>query len=84
MTTETQAVTPEPQQKRNQWLMLQCRFCGYMMHCVIHRTVQNERTGQLYVKTRYNCPFCDFWQTLKIPHKIAETIVDREFLPPLA
>lgn len=79
--TDTQQ-QPEAK-KRGQWLMLQCRFCNYMMHCVSHKATENKRNGQTYIETRYNCPHCDFWERLTIPRKIAATIVDEEFLPVL-
>lgn len=55
-------------------LRFTCLFCSCPMGSVYRGEEENERTGQRYVKTRYYCRQCDYWQIAKIPRKLAESV----------
>ena len=73
----------EEETKRTQWMMLDCPFCQKRMIINNQRPTANKVTGQQYIKTQYVCPPCDTWQSIEVPRKIAETIVDASCLPVL-
>ncbi len=57
-----------------------CLFCHNPMGAVYRGEDENKRTGQRYVKTRYYCRHCDYWHTIKVPRKLAESVT-REHTP---
>lgn len=60
---------------------IDCPFCQKRMGMIDQSASQNSTTGMQYVRTRYNCPHCDFWLKTEIPRRIAEKH-QRQPLPP--
>ncbi len=66
--------------EKNKWPMWDCPACGHRMFIQRQRATQNEKTGQTYIETRNVCPVDDYWLTTTIPRKLAEAIVDKQYL----
>lgn len=73
MATELQEKQQAP---RMQWIRPNCYYCKQLMYGTRHQAIENERLGQIYIKTTYVCPHCNYWETIKVPRKLADTIVD--------
>lgn len=55
-------------------LWLRCYFCPKRMHLEHYTIEENTRIGQTYIKSQFICPHCQYWHTIKVPRKLAESI----------
>ena len=69
------------QQSSQQWLTYPCPFCEKQLYTHSLRAIPNERTGQVYITTRYLCVRCDFHMTTRVPRKLAVGLVGESYLP---
>lgn len=66
----------EQQVSHAKWIRPNCYFCGQFMYGTSHKAVEHARTGQVYIRTMYVCPHCQYWQTIKVPRALAATITE--------